>query len=100
MSDLSNIHILIMKKIEKNKKSLILNCGYGNGFSVKQVVDRFIKISKKKTRIKILNKRPANIKNIITHNCKLKKEIRWKPKFNNLNLIIKSCLNWERKINN
>ncbi len=100
VSDLSNIHILIMKKIEKNKKSLILNCGYGNGFSVKQVVDRFIKISKKKTRIKILNKRPADIESSIADNCKLKKEIRWKPKFNNLNLIIKSCLNWERKINN
>ena len=36
---------------------------------------------------------------VISNNSKLKKFIKWKPKFNNLNKIVKSCITWERKIN-
>ena len=100
VSDLSEIHIKILKKIEKVKKSVILNCGYGNGISVKQVVDRFIKISKRDANIIILNKRPADIISSIANNDNLKAFIKWKPKYNNLNFIINSCLAWEKNLSN
>jgi len=100
VSDLSEIHIKILKKIEKVKKSVILNCGYGNGISVKQVVDRFIKISKRDANIIILNKRPADIISSIANNDNLKTFIKWKPKYNNLNFIINSCLAWEKNLSN
>jgi len=98
VSDLSEIHIKILKKIEKIKKSIILNCGYGKGTSVKQVVDKFIKISKKNANVIMYKKRPTDITSSIADNNNLKKFIKWKPKYNNLNLIIKSCLNWEKKL--
>ena len=98
VSDLSDIHIKILKKIDKIKKSVILNCGYGNGTSVKKVVNAFIKISKKRANVIILKKRPADIVSSIANSNKLKNFIKWKPKYNNLNLIIKSCLAWEKKI--
>ena len=98
VSDLSDIHIKVLKKIEKLKKSIILNCGYGKGISVKQAVDRFIKISKKNVNIVILKKRPADIVSSIADNTNLRNFIKWKPKYNNLSLIIKSCLNWEKKL--
>jgi UDP-glucose 4-epimerase len=98
VSDLSDIHIKILKKIDKIKKSVILNCGYGNGTSVKRVVNAFIKISKKRANVIILKKRPADIVSSIANSNKLKNFIKWKPKYNNLNLIIKSCLAWEKKI--
>ena len=46
MSDLTNIHVLALKKISDSKKSLILNCGYGKGYSVKEIVEIFKKIKK------------------------------------------------------
>ena len=98
VADLSDIHIKILKKIEKLKKSIILNCGYGKGISVKQVVSAFIKISKKKANVIILKKRPADITSSIADNRNLKSFIKWRPKFSNLDLIIKSCLNWEKKL--
>ena len=99
VSDLSEIHIKILKKIESVKKSVILNCGYGKGISVRQVVDKFIKISKKNSNVSILKKRPLDIVSSIANNNNLKKFIQWKPKYNNLNLMVKSCLNWEKKLN-
>ena len=99
VSDLSEIHIQILKKIEEAKKSVILNCGYGKGVSVKEVVDKFIKISKKKdVSVTILKKRPADIESSIANNNNLKNFIKWKPKYNRLYFLIKSCLDWERKL--
>jgi UDP-glucose 4-epimerase len=98
VSDLSEIHIKILSKIKKINKSVVLNCGYGVGISVNQVVDGFIKYSKKKVNVMILKKRPADIVTSIANVDKLKKFIKWKPKYKNLNKIIKSCLKWEKKI--
>ena len=99
VSDLSYIHIKILKKIEKIKKSIILNCGYGKGISVKEVINGFIKIAKKQVNIIILKKRPADIVSSISDNKNLKNFIKWKPQYNNLSLIIKSCLKWEKTRN-
>ena len=98
VSDLSDIHIKVIKKIEKIKKSVILNCGYGNGISVKQVMNKFIKIINKKAKIVILKRRSEDIVSSTANSTKLKNFIKWQPKYNNLNLIVKSCLVWERKI--
>ena len=98
VSDLSEIHIQILKKIEEVKKSVILNCGYGFGISVLQVVNAFQKETKEKIKIIIKKKRKGDMEKIISINTKLKKFINWKPKYNNLSLIIKSCLDWEKKL--
>ena len=47
VSDISEIHIKVLNKIKKIKKSAIINCGYGVGISVQQVINKFIKYSKK-----------------------------------------------------
>ena len=98
VSDLSEIHIKVLNKIKKLGKSVILNCGYGVGISVRQVVDGFIKYSKKKANVIILKKRPSDIVCSIANNNKLKTFIKWKPKYQNLEFMIKSCILWEKII--
>ena len=98
VSDLSEIHIKVLNKINKIKKSVVLNCGYGVGISVKEVIDGFLKYSKKEANIIFFKKRPADIISSIANNSKLKKFINWKPKYNNLNFIVKSCIRWERSL--
>jgi len=100
VSDLSEIHIKVLNKIKKIKKSVILNCGYGAGISVKQVVDGFIKYSKKEVNVIIKKKRPFDIVSSIANTNKLKKFIKWKPKYQNLKLMIKSSILWEKIIKN
>ena len=100
VSDLSEIQIKILKKIEKTKKSVILNCGYGKGISVRQVVSEFIKISKKDVQVVVLKKRPADIESSIANTSNLKKFIKWKPKHNKLSFLVKSSIEWEKKILN
>ncbi len=97
VSDLANIHILALKKISSSKKSLILNCGYGKGYSVKEIVEIFKKI-KKGVVVRYRKKRIGDVAQIYSDNSKLKKILKWKPKFNNIRTILKSAIKWEKKL--
>ena len=97
VSDLADIHILALKKISSSKKSLILNCGYGKGYSVKEIVEIFKKI-KKGVIVTYKKKRIGDVAQIYSDNSKLKKILKWKPKFNNIQTILKSAIKWEKKL--
>lgn len=100
VSDISNIHVQVLKKINYTKKSLILNCGYGIGRTVLEVAKTFAKVSKKKLSIIYKPRRKADLEQITADVTKLKKVLSWKPKFNSLSLMVKSCIKWEKLIKN
>ena len=97
VSDLADIHILALKKISSSKKSLILNCGYGRGYSVKEIVEIFKKI-KKGVVVKYKKRRIGDVAQIYSDNSKLKRILKWKPKFDNIQTILKSAIRWEKKL--
>ena len=97
VSDLAEVHYKVLKKISDIKKSNILNCGYSKGISVREVVDKFKKITKKKIIVITKKRRRGDMEMIIADNKKLIKFIKWKPKYNNLSVIVKSCVRWEKK---
>ncbi len=98
VTDLANIHIKALKKISSNKKSLILNCGYGKGYSVKEIVNIFKKI-KKNVKVYKQNRRKGDVAQIYSDITRLKKVLKWRPKFNNIKFILKSSINWEKNEN-
>ena len=97
VSDLADVHFKILKKISETMKSIIVNCGYYKGISVKEAVNEFKKQSKKKINILFKKRRPGDMEVIIANNTKLKKLIKWQPKYNKLSTIVKSCIEWEKK---
>ena len=97
VSDIAEIHYKVLEKINKFNNSKILNCGYNKGVSVLDVAKAFKKHSSKKVKILVSKRRKGDLVKIIASNSELKKFIKWKPKFNNLNTIVKSCINWEKR---
>ena len=97
VSDLADIHVKTLKYISSKSKSLILNCGYGKGYSVKDIVNIFKKINKKLI-INIKPRRVGDVGQVYSNINKSKKLLKWKPKFNNLLYILKSALRWEKNI--
>jgi UDP-glucose 4-epimerase len=98
VSDIAKIHLLVLKKINREKKSIILNCGYGKGISVYEAINEFQKQSRKRFSVKIKNRRKGDMEEIIADNSKIQNFIKWKPKKNSLSYIVKSCIKWEKKI--
>ena len=96
VSDISQIHLKILEKINKTKKSKILNCGYGKGISVKQVSREFAKYANKRLQVINMPRRNGDLIKVVAGNKNLNKFIKWRPKFNNLSIMVKSSLLWEK----
>jgi UDP-glucose 4-epimerase len=95
--DLAEIHVKGLDYLKKNNKSFILNCGYGKGYSVLEIANIFKKI-KKNVLIKYQKRRPGDIGEVYSNTKKIYQIFRWKPRYNNINKIIKSAISWEKKI--
>jgi UDP-glucose 4-epimerase len=99
VSDLADVHLKILKKINKTNISITVNCGYHKGTSVKEVVNEFKKQSRKKINILYKPRRLGDLSIVIANNQKLKRTINWKPRYFRLSEIVKSCIRWEQIIN-
>ncbi|MDC3232678.1 UDP-glucose 4-epimerase GalE [Pelagibacteraceae bacterium] len=99
VSDIAEIHGKVLEKINKKKKSKILNCGYGRGISVREVAEEFKKYTNKSLKIINLTRRKGDLVKIIAQNKNLIKFINWKPKFDKLKIMVGSSLKWEKKCN-
>ena len=97
VEDLAKIHLLTANLIQKKKMFKVFNCGYGHGFSVSQILRKFNSLLKNKINYKIGKRRRSDIVISIANPNKLIKYTNWRPKFNNLNYILKSSLSWYRK---
>ena len=97
--DLANIHILSLGHLIKTKKSEIFNCGYGKGYSVKEVIDTANNITNGSINYEYGDRRLGDSEVLISDVSKLNNFINWKPKYNDLNTILKTSIDWEKKIN-
>ncbi len=96
VSDIADIHTTAANTLFKNSVSDIYNCGYGQGYSVKQVITEMENIINDKLKVEIGPRREKDISVSIANSDKFKKKFNWKPKFNNLNYILKTALEWEK----
>ena len=82
-----------------NKKhSNIFNCGYGKGYSVLEVINAANKITNNKIKFEYTKRRPGDAEKLVSNIDKLNKNINWQPKFDNLDFIIQTSINWEKYI--
>lgn len=92
VSDLSAAHLEALK----SPQNQIFNCGYGRGFSVRQVLQSVEKISGKKLNINYAERRAGDPPLLIANADHLRTITKWTPQFDNLDIIIKSALDWEK----
>jgi UDP-glucose 4-epimerase len=97
VSDLAQIHNLSAKYLIKDKKSQIFNCGYGNGFSIMDVIKNMNFILKKRLPFIVGKPRKKDIYFSVANTKKFNISFKWKPKYNSLNYILTTALNWEKK---
>ena len=97
--DLAKIHLICLKKFKHIKKSLELNCSYGKGYSVLDIVKSFEKIAKRKINLIYKERRNGDTEKVIASNEKLNQFIKWKPKFNKLDSMVSTTFLWNKYLN-
>ena len=100
VSDLADIHIQVLQFMLEKKRSEIFNCGYGKGYSVKEVLNVTNSLCNNKINILNAPKRPGDAEMVVSDISKLQQMIDWTPKYNKLDFIIKTAIDWELKLQN
>lgn len=100
VSDLADIHLVSAKHLISGGQSDLFNCGYGNGYSVKEIIKNLNEILEKDIKSKIGPRRPGDSRMIISNIDKFQKYFKWQPKFNDIKKILSSAVDWEKKLKN
>jgi len=98
VSDLVDIHHRVLHHLRNGGESLLLNCGYGRGFSVREVAAAVERLSNRALAIEEAPRRPGDLASVVANTAKLSKVLNWKPKHDDLETIVTTALNWERRL--
>ncbi|MGZ3733625.1 MAG: UDP-glucose 4-epimerase GalE [Bdellovibrionota bacterium] len=96
VDDLADAHVLALDYLKKGGKSDIFNCGYGKGYSVKEVIESMQRVSGVKFPVEIKPRRAGDVVAVWADTTKVTKVLGWKPRYNDLDLICKTAFEWEK----
>jgi len=99
VSDLANAHVLALEAlIADPAQSLTMNCGYGRGFSVLEVLDAVDRVTNLTIERKLSARRAGDPDSLISDNRRIKATLPWQPKYADLDMIVTHALQWERRL--
>lgn len=98
VSDLVAAHTLALDHLRGGGGSGVFNCGYGRGFSVRQVIDAVEEASGRKLPIRELPRRPGDPAAVVADPGRLKAKFGWRPRYDALEQIVDHALAWETRI--
>lgn len=98
VSDLASAHVDALGHLRRGGDSMILNCGYGQGFSVLEVVDVVKKVTGIDFATRIGPRRAGDPATIVARSDKIRQALGWAPKHDNLEGIVASAFRWERSL--
>ncbi|MBH5321061.1 UDP-glucose 4-epimerase GalE [Aurantiacibacter sediminis] len=99
VSDLAAAHVLALEElIAKPDTSLTMNCGYGRGFSVLEVLDAVDRVTNLKIERVMQPRRAGDSDSLVSDPSRIKKTLPWEPQHADLDEIIGHALAWERKL--
>ena len=98
VEDLASAHVKALEYLRGGGDSQTLNCGYGHGYSVREVVSMVDRLNG--TPIKTIEspRRAGDPPSLIARADRVRQVLGWKPEFDNLETIVKSQLEWERRL--
>jgi UDP-glucose 4-epimerase len=98
VSDLTQAHLDALRHLRAGGDSATLNCGYGRGFSVFDVIDTVKQVSGAGFRVDLGARRPGDPAQIVASSDRARALIGWKPAHDDLPTIVEHALGWERKL--
>ena len=99
VTDLIQAHEKALLRLNEGGESAIYNCGYGTGFSVREVIDSVKRISGCDFRIIEKDRRAGDMAEMVADSTLIQSELGWQPQYQELDKIVTHALKWEEKFN-
>ncbi len=98
VSDLASAHLSALDYLRNGGKSTILNCGYGHGYSVREIIESVERCSSVKLHTIDVERREGDPPKLISNVDAIHQALNWRAKHDDLDFIVKTSLSWERKL--
>jgi len=98
VSDLADAHLKAFEYLTEQRKSLILNCGYGRGTTVQEAIAAVKRVSNVDFTIRIGPRRAGDPPILVADNSRIQQLLDWHPRYDDMDFIVKTMLDWEKRI--
>lgn len=98
VEDLADAHLKALDWLERGGVSMTLNCGYGHGYSVREVVEAVERVSGAPLPVQECPRRAGDPPSLVAAAQRVRDVLGWRPRYDDLDLIVRTTLDWERKL--
>lgn len=98
VSDLAQAHLSALEYLRGGGASATLNCGYGRGYSVYEVMQAFERVTGEPLDYEVVDRRPGDPPQLIADNAAIRTVLNWRPRYDDLDFIVETAIEWERAL--
>jgi UDP-glucose 4-epimerase len=98
VEDLATAHLDALDYLRGGGASTVLNVGYGHGYSVREVLQSVERVSGQRLNIREEPRRPGDPPALVARAERIRRELGWKPRLDDLDTIVRTALAWEERL--
>lgn len=98
VTDLVRAHLIALRYLREGGQSRIMNCGYGRGYSVLEVIETVKQVSGVDFPVRLAGRRPGDPAELVSDPSLIREVLGWQPELEDLALIVRHALEWERRL--
>ena len=98
VSDLARAHRAALTYLRSGSDSITLNCGYGHGYSVREVIDAVRRSVGRDFAVNFSERRPGDVVVSVAAADRIRTQLGWEPELDDLDTIVRHALAWEKRL--
>ena len=98
VEDLASAHLSALDHLRRGGASATLNCGYGHGYSVREVIDMVARVSGRPLNVIERERRAGDPPSLVAHAARIRELLGWQPRLDDLETIVRTQFEWEHRL--
>ena len=98
VDDIARAHVAAIDYLLDGGPSVTMNCGYGHGYSVREVMDAMERVHGQAIDVRLMPRRPGDPPTLIADATRIRSLLGWQPKHDDLEVMLRSALAWEHEL--